>query len=58
MSEKNKTDAVIILKAAKQCKGSVRYETADPTAVITNVYLDRAFANPMPDAIEVTIKPR
>lgn len=46
----------ITLTKDKDCKGSIRYATADEKAVVTNVYLSRSFADKMPDSIEVTIK--
>jgi len=46
----------ITLKRDKECKGSVRYVTDEPDAVVTNVYLSRSAFNPMPDAITITVK--
>lgn len=40
----------------KECRGSVRYGTADDQAVVSNLYVDRAFAEPMPNAILVTVE--
>jgi hypothetical protein len=45
----------IKMKKEKDCKGSVKYSTSDPKAVITNVYVERSFANPMPDEVTVSI---
>ena len=33
---------VIPMKAGKQCKGSIRFETDDEKAAVTNVYVSRA----------------
>ena len=46
----------VTLTKDKECKGSVRYATADFEAVVSNVYLSRSFARPMPDSITVTIR--
>lgn len=32
----------IEMPKGKDCKGSVRFETADPNAVVTNIYVDRS----------------
>lgn len=57
MATKEKTQKAesVEMKSDKECKGSVRYATADPDAVVTNVYLSRKFANPMPKSITVTV---
>jgi len=47
--------ARIVMKADKECKGSVRYASADPDAPITNVYLSRKAYATMPAAIGITI---
>lgn len=44
-----------IMRPQKQCKASVRYATQDPDFPIANLYVDRTFANPMPDKINVTV---
>ena len=46
---------VVSLKREKECKGSVRYATADESAVVSNVYLSRAAYAVMPESIVVTI---
>lgn len=51
-----KTETTVRLVEEKPCKGSVRYGTNDPDAPISNIYLSRAFANPMPKAITITIR--
>ena len=51
---KEKT-ATIVMTQDKECKGSVRYATADPDAVVTNVYLNRKFAGTMPKKITITV---
>lgn len=45
----------IKMKKEKDCKGSVKYSTDDAKAVVTNVYVDRSFASPMPDTITITV---
>ncbi|HUW33306.1 MAG TPA: hypothetical protein VM223_16985 [Planctomycetota bacterium] len=40
----------------KVCKGSVRYASADDTAVATNLYVSKTLADPMPQEILVTIE--
>ena len=40
----------------KVCKGSVRYASADDTAVATNVYVSKTLADPMPQEILLTIE--
>jgi len=47
--------ARIVMKADKECKGSVRYASADPDAPIMNVYLSRKAYATMPEAIGITI---
>lgn len=39
----------------KDCKGSVKYSTSDPKAVVTNVYVDRAAYKEMPNSVTVTV---
>jgi len=46
----------IELKKDKDCRGSVRYATTEPTAVVSNVYLSRTAAKLMPEKIKVTIE--
>ena len=55
-SQPTPTTATVVLTKDKDCKGSVRYATDDFEAPVSNLYLNRSFAKPMPDTIEVTIK--
>ena len=36
-------------------KRTVKYETSDPNAVVSNVYLSRSFAGEMPNKIFVAV---
>lgn len=45
----------IAMSIGKECKGSIRYESSDPDAVVSNVYLSRNAFDPMPDRIVVTV---
>lgn len=45
----------IRMKKEKDCKGSVKYSTTDAKAVITNVYVDRSFADPMPAEVTIVV---
>lgn len=49
------TTMTVTLEKSKECKGSVRYETNDPEAPISNIYLSRAFSRPMPESVTVTV---
>jgi len=40
----------------KVCKGSIRYASADPEAVATNLYVSKQLADPMPEEILLTIE--
>ena len=57
MAEKKSSKAEVVMVNGKDCKGSVRYETADPNAVATNIYVSRKFMSEMPGKIKVTIEP-
>lgn len=57
MPPKEEKKVVVRLTQAKECKGSIRYETQDAKAVISNVYLSRTFADPMPESIDISISP-
>ena len=46
----------IKMKQDKVCKGSVRYKTDDPDAVLSNVYVSKTFKATMPKTVTVTIK--
>ncbi len=50
---KAKTD--ITMKQDKVCKGSIRYKATDSEAAVLNVYVNKTFADPMPEEITVTI---
>ena len=47
----------IVMTIEKVCKGSVRYANHDTGGVATNIYVNKTFADPMPDKITVTIEP-
>lgn len=47
----------IVMETEKVCKGSVRYANHDPGIAATNIYINKDFANPMPDKVKVTIEP-
>lgn len=47
----------ILLTRDKDCTGSIRYATKDKDAVVKNIYLDRKFADPMPERVVITIEP-
>jgi len=47
---------VIEMVKEKDCKGSVKYSSADPDAVVSNIYLSRKAAQEMPPAIKVTVE--
>ena len=51
-----KTAARVVLHRDKDCKGSIRYVTEDDKAPVSNVYLSRTFADPMPQTIAVTVE--
>ena len=40
----------------KDCKGSVKYRTTDPMALLTGVYVSRAWQDPMPSEITITLE--
>jgi len=43
------------MEQSKVCKGSIRYDSPDPDAAITNVYVKKAaLGNPAPANITVT----
>lgn len=47
-----------ILRAEKECKGSIRYEVSKVSqakANTTNLYVARTFSDPMPEAVQVSI---
>ena len=51
------TSKRVVLKKGKLCTGSIRYEyDGENTVPITNIYLSRTFANPMPDEVTVIIE--
>lgn len=50
-------EKTITLVRHKDCKHSVVYEALDKDAVLKSVYLLRTFANPMPDRIEIVVRP-
>jgi hypothetical protein len=43
------------MHVGKVCKSSIRYESDDPTALITNVYVNKSFSSEMPDKIIISI---
>lgn len=45
----------VTLTVEKECNKVVKYATDDETALVTNVYLSKTFATPMPKAITITI---
>jgi len=49
----------IVLEQDKETKGTIRFATKDEDAPIQQVYVDRAFADkiPNPKAITITIEP-
>lgn len=40
----------------KDCKGSMKYSTQDPNAIVDNVYVSRKAADPMPDKVTITVE--
>lgn len=56
MTAPTATEHTIKMTVGKECKHSVRYESSDPDAAISNVYLSKkAFPDGMPEAIEVRV---
>lgn len=47
----------ITMTKEKDCKGSVRYANHEAGMVATNIYVNRTFADPMPDTVKITIEP-
>lgn len=48
-------EKTVVLRPDKQCKGSVRYATDDDKSPVRSIYVERSFADPMPEAVTVTI---
>lgn len=48
--------AEITMKKVKDCKHVVRYEATNQDAQVSNVYLSKTFARPMPETIVVTVR--
>ena len=46
----------IIMTTEKVCKPSVRYATKEPGAAANNIYVNKTFAETMPEKIKVTIE--
>lgn len=51
-----KTKKVVEMIEGKVCKSSVRYETNKAGEDVTNIYVNKTFADPMPKSIKVTIE--
>ena len=49
------TSQTVVLDQKDEKKGSIKYYTNDDKAVVSNIYLDRSFSDPMPDKVTVTV---
>ena len=50
-----KTEVKIEMKVQKKCKSCIRYAAVEDDALITNVYLNNSYSDPMPETIMVTV---
>jgi len=53
---KDTNEKSVEMTVGKICGKSVRYETSDPQAIASNIYVNKTFASTMPEKIIVTVK--